>query len=118
MYNLVSCCDTVEMKSRGDVLSDKVVRNILDSFLHICDDQVYLSDGGEHDGLRISQSESILTDMTHVISPLCGDNTWSQARSPSSAKSPSPNPVLQPGTNCNGSGGYSALAKQVNSFHT
>ena len=53
MYNLVSCYDSLEMKSRGDMLSDKV----------------YL---GEHEGegLRISQSESILTDMTHVISPM------------------------------------------------
>ena len=77
-----------------------------------------LSDGGDHDGLRISQSESILTDMTHVISPLCPDNTWSQARSPSSAKSLSPGQAIQPGANCNGSGGYSALAaKQVNNYH-
>ena len=27
MYNLVSCYDTLELKSRGDVLSDKVVTN-------------------------------------------------------------------------------------------
>ena len=59
MYNLVSCYDSLEMKARGDVLSDKV----------------YLGDHhdihvGEGEGLRISQSESILTDMTHVISPM------------------------------------------------
>ena len=55
MYNLVSCYDSLEMKARGDVLSDKV----------------YLGDQeGEGEGLRISQSESILTDMTHVISPM------------------------------------------------
>ena len=66
MYNLVSCYDTLELKSRGDVLSDKV----------------YMSDPGEGDGemLRISQSESILTDMTHVISPM-------SAKSPLSSRS-------------------------------
>lgn len=84
MYNLVSCYDTLELKSRGDVLSDKV----------------YMSDTGEGEGemLRISQSESILTDMTHVISPM-------SAKSPLSSRSRgSP---LQPhqsngGPNCNG----------------
>ena len=29
MYNLVSCYDTLELKSRGDVLSDKVVASFL-----------------------------------------------------------------------------------------
>ena len=109
MYNLVSCYDTVEMKTRGDVLSDKVGRALSGKINFILCYQVYLSDGGEHDGLRISQSESILTDMTQVISPLVGDNTWSQARSPTSAQSLSPAPLLHPGTNCNGVLG----AKQV-----
>ena len=55
MYNLVSCYDSLEMKVRGDVLSDKV----------------YLSDTDmDTDGLKLSQSESILTDMTHVLSPM------------------------------------------------
>ena len=58
MYNLVSCYDSLEMKARGDVLSDKV-------YLGEADINV-----GEGEGLRISQSESILTDMTHVISPM------------------------------------------------
>ena len=49
MYNLVSCYDSLEMKARGD--RDRDLR-------------------GEGEGLRISQSESILTDMTHVISPM------------------------------------------------
>ena len=41
-----------------------------------------MSDTGEGDGemLRISQSESILTDMTHVISPM-------SAKSPLSSRS-------------------------------
>ncbi len=41
-----------------------------------------MSDTGEGDGemLRISQSESILTDMTHVISP-------TSAKSPLSSRS-------------------------------
>ena len=46
------------MKARGDVLSDKV---------YLGDQDVNV---GEGEGLRISQSESILTDMTHVISPM------------------------------------------------
>ena len=58
MYNLVSCYDSLEMKARGDVLSDKVYLGEPD--IHV----------GEGEGLRISQSESILTDMTHVISPM------------------------------------------------
>ena len=50
MYNLVSCYDSLEMKARGG--RDQEAR------------------AGEGEGLRISQSESILTDMTHVISPM------------------------------------------------
>ena len=42
--------------------------------------QVYFSEAGEGEMLRISQSESILTDMTHVISPM-------SAKSPLSSRS-------------------------------
>ena len=54
MYNLVSC---YEMKVRGDVLSDKVYLNDTDMNMDM-------------EGLKLSQSESILTDMTHVLSPM------------------------------------------------
>ena len=104
MYNLVACYDTLELKSRGDVLSDKVssqscqtykrcskwrsastcplhhlhfvptIPSIVKHRLHICclltrpPAQVYLSSPASPGaGLRISQSESILTDMTHVL---------------------------------------------------
>ena len=116
MYNLVACYDTLELKSRGDVLSDKV-SSVLPSMQAMFEmeekapiyqrfhmpissstfcthhsehrqtsvtcllstdppplrPQVYLSSpaspgaGLVSPGLRISQSESILTDMTHVL---------------------------------------------------
>ena len=103
MYNLVACYDTLELKSRGDVLSDKVssvlpdIQAMLEMEEHFhmpftpstfCTHhsehrqtsvecllptdpppaQVYLSSPASPGaGLRISQSESILTDMTHVL---------------------------------------------------
>ena len=70
MYNLVSCYDTLELKSRGDVLSDKVRAIITKYQIQTFMLQVYFSEAGEGEMLRISQSESILTDMTHVISPM------------------------------------------------
>ena len=35
MYNLVSCYDTLELKSRGDVLSDKVVTKMFCKYVFI-----------------------------------------------------------------------------------
>ena len=71
MYRLVSCYDNLEMSVRGgDVLSDKV----------------YLSDNDmnnmDMDRLKLSQSESILTDMTHVLSPMCDHSGYSGGKSP------------------------------------
>ena len=56
MYNLVSC---YEMKVRGDVLSDKVYLGDTDMNMDM-----------DTDGLKLSHSESILTDMTNVLSPM------------------------------------------------
>ena len=71
MYNLVSCYDTLEMKVRGDVLSDKVYLSDTDMALD-----------NEADGLKLSQSESILTDMTHVLSPMCDHSCNIGGKSP------------------------------------
>lgn len=88
MYNLVSCYDSMELRDRGDITSDKV----------------YLSEGDTDqeevtfkEGVKMSQSDSILTDMTHVLSP-CLD-----LRSPLHSIS---SPRLPEGgvINCNGNG--------------
>ena len=55
MYSLVSCYDSLEMKVRGDVVSDKIYFSDMDM---------------DMEGVTLSQSESILTNMTHVLSPM------------------------------------------------
>ena len=46
MYNLVSCYDTLELKSRGDVLSDKVVTKMFCKYVFtdcdLIDNQIQL----------------------------------------------------------------------------
>lgn len=71
MYNLVSCYDSLEMKVRGDVLSDKVYLSDTDMNMDM-----------DTDGLKLSQSESILTDMTHVISPMYEHSCTMGGKSP------------------------------------
>ena len=69
MHSLVSCYDSLEMKVRGDVLSDKVYLNDTDMNMDM-------------EGLKLSQSESILTDMTHVLSPMYDICTNMEGQSP------------------------------------
>ena len=69
MYNLVSCYDSLEMKVRGDVLSDKVYLSDTDMNMDML-------------GVKLSQSESILTDMTHVLSPMYDDYSNMGGNSP------------------------------------
>ena len=69
MYNLVSCYDSLEMKVRGDVLSDKVYLSDTDMNMDML-------------GVKLSQSESILTDMTHVLSPMYDACSSMEGKSP------------------------------------
>ena len=99
MYNLVSCYDTLEMETRGDVLSDKVTFILAHFWTLTCLDkmmrnifmfQVCLSDNEQAAdhllGLRMSRSESILTDMTHVISPMSHNSFQPKSPLPSAGK--------------------------------